>query len=95
MIFKRRSYATGAEGDNRMKAQLSNSKRVPNRARSAGSHERLVMRPGLKVWTETTSGSPILCTVIEADWLIEGEWLLNSPAHVYAIQRHHSECQAA
>jgi hypothetical protein len=56
---------------------------------------RLVMRPGLKVWTETTSGQPILCKVIEADWLIKGEWLLNSPAHGYAIQRHHTECQAA
>lgn len=78
-----------------MKTKRSNSKRVPNRARSAGSHERLVMRPGLKVWTETTSGEPILCTVIEPDTIVEGEWLLNSPAHGYAIQRHHSECQAA
>ena len=66
-----------------------------NVKRGADSQQRLVMRPGLEIWTETTSGSPILCTVIEADWLIAGEWMLNSPAHGYAIQRHHSECQAA
>lgn len=63
--------------------------------RSAGSQQRRVMRPGLKVWTETTSGQPILCTVIEKDWLIPDEWLLNSPANRHAIQRHESECQAA
>lgn len=57
--------------------------------------QRLVMRPGLKVWTKSTSGSPILCTVIEPDRIIEGEWLLDSPEHGYAIQRHESECQAA
>ena len=51
------------------------------------------MTPGAKVWTETTSGQPILCTVIEEDTIIEGEWLMESPAHGCAIQRHHSECE--
>ncbi len=51
------------------------------------------LRPGLKVWTTTTSGEPILCTVIEPDWLIDGEWLLDSPSHGYVIHRHWSECE--
>ena len=51
------------------------------------------MKPGAKVWTEAISGSPILCTVLEPDSLIGGEWLLASPAHGYAIQRHYSECE--
>lgn len=45
-----------------------NSKRNISRKPDAKSEPqvrciRLVMRPGLKVWTETTSGQPILCTV--------------------------------
>jgi hypothetical protein len=47
--------------------------------------------PGALVWTETQSGSPIQCTVIKPDTIIEDEWLLNSPSHGYAIQRHISE----
>ena len=51
------------------------------------------MKPGAKVWTETTSGEAIRCTVIKPDSIIEGEWLMASPAHGYAIQRHYSECE--
>jgi hypothetical protein len=50
------------------------------------------MTPGAKVWTKSQSGSAILCTVIEADTIIAGEWLMASLAHGYAIQRHYSEC---
>jgi len=47
---------------------------------------------GERVLSRTTSGEPILCTVIERDSLT-GEWLLNSPAHGYAIQRSSQEIE--
>ncbi len=56
-----------------------------------GSPARI--RPGVKVWTETTSGSPILCTVIEPDTIMDGEWVLESPFHGYEIQRHWEELE--
>lgn len=55
--------------------------------------ERVVLRPGMKVWAKTTSGQPILCTIIEPDPIIKGEWVLDSPAHGYAIHRHPSELE--
>jgi hypothetical protein len=51
------------------------------------------MTPGAKVLTETTSGEKIICTVIEADSIYDGNWVLASPAHGYAIHRHFSECE--
>jgi hypothetical protein len=51
------------------------------------------VRPGVKVWTDTTSGEPILCAVIKPDNIMDGEWLLESPAHGYAIQRHWRELE--
>lgn len=50
------------------------------------------MRPGLEVRTKTQSGKVIVCTVIKPDTIINGEWLLESPTHGYAIQRAAYEC---
>lgn len=52
------------------------------------------VKPGVNVWTRTTSGAHILCTVLSKENSPpEGEWLLDSPAHGYCIVRHHSELE--
>jgi hypothetical protein len=43
---------------------------------------------GMQVLTETTSGESIVCTVLCEE---DGEFLLSSPAHGYAIRRGHRE----
>lgn len=60
-------------------------KKTPtNRKAVSATIQRFV--PGQEVWTETTSGEPIKCTVIKynAD---EAWYLLDSPEHGYAIIR--------
>lgn len=44
--------------------------------------------PGETVWTTTTSGEPILCTVVGKE---DGQVELDSPAHGYRIMRHAHE----
>lgn len=51
------------------------------------------LAPGVAVWANTTSGEPVLCAVLHADDVVPGEWLLSSPAHGHAIQRHFSEIE--
>lgn len=63
-------------------------------AKAAGPKRIGNLRSGVKVWT-MSNGGRILCTVIKPDLLFKGEWLLDSPAHGYAIQRHRSECEIA
>jgi hypothetical protein len=46
---------------------------------------------GMLVLTMTASGQYIECTVRER--VDERQWLLDSPAHGYAIVRHHTEFQ--
>jgi hypothetical protein len=45
---------------------------------------------GLKVLTETTSGEQIVCTVICEE---DGDYVLSSPSHGYAIRRGYREIQ--
>jgi hypothetical protein len=54
-----------------------------SRKRRGGRFKR-----GDRVETTTGSGETILCTVLES---VGREWLLASPSHGYAIQRHPSE----
>lgn len=49
---------------------------------------------GTSVWTETISGEPIMCSVLEYDE-IDHEYLLDSPAHGYAIVRGANAVKAA
>jgi hypothetical protein len=52
---------------------------------------------GMKVVTQTVSGSPCFCTVVSSVGTNDplghdyGDWLLRSPAHGYLIVRHHTE----
>ena len=51
-------------------------------------------RPGDRVETATTSGQPIVCTVIEKTDLPSDPtdtWFLRSPTHGYGVYRHISE----
>lgn len=50
------------------------------------------IKPGMTVWTTTTSGEPIQCTVICEE---HGEFVLDSPSHGYAIRRGHREIKAS
>jgi len=45
---------------------------------------------GMQVLTETTSGEPIVCTVLGEE---DGEFVLSSESHGYAIRRGHREIQ--
>jgi len=48
------------------------------------------VRLNQEVWTHTTSGTLIQCTVVGFE---EGEVLLDSPAHGYVIRRHARELE--
>jgi hypothetical protein len=45
---------------------------------------------GMKVLTKTTSGEPMVCTVLGEE---HGEFVLSSESHGYAIRRGHREIQ--
>jgi hypothetical protein len=49
---------------------------------------------GMKVMTATVSGELVSCTVLEQCTLDVRQWVLASPSHGYAIQRHHREFTA-
>ena len=46
---------------------------------------------GMQVMTATVSGELVSCTVLEQCTLDVRQWVLASPSHGYAIQRHHCE----
>lgn len=60
------------------------------------------LKCGDVVWTETTSGSPICCTVTAemdgmeyANTYEPGTLFLDSPSHGYEIGRHYTELRKA
>jgi hypothetical protein len=55
-----------------------------------GNMRRDRIKTGVQVTTETTSGEQIVCTVMYAE---DGEYVLSSPAHGYAIRRGYREIQ--
>ena len=48
------------------------------------------VKVGMKVYTTTTSGQVIVCTVLYAE---DGEFVLSSTSHGYAIRRGHREIE--